>query len=61
MALDDQVSLRITGEDIPLIEKVTRYRFGQGLLKKPTLSEYIRYLLNRDITEVVTEIEAKRR
>lgn len=61
MALDEQVSLRIPSEDLPMIEKVILYRSGQGLLKRPTLSEYIRYLLNRDMTEVVAEIQARRK
>lgn len=61
MPLDEQVNVRIKSEDIPLIEKVVMYRFGQGLLKKITLPEYFRFLLNRDISEVVTEIERRRK
>jgi hypothetical protein len=60
MAMDEQVSLRISSADLPLIEKVLEYRFKQGLLKKPTFSEYVRYLLNRDMTEVYREIQQRR-
>lgn len=61
MALDEFISLRMPSEDLPLIEKVVHYRAVQGLLKRPTLSEYIRYLMNRDISEAVAEIEKRRK
>ena len=61
MALDDLIALRFPSEDLPLMEKVVIYRANQGLLKKPNLSEYIRYLINRDMTEVVAEIEQRRK
>ncbi len=60
MPLDEQLSIRIPGENLPLLEKVIEYRFNQGLLRKPTMSEYIRYLLDRDISEVVNEIRRRR-
>lgn len=61
MALDEFISLRMPSEDLPLIEKVVRYRFAQGLLKRPTLSEFIRYLMNHDISEALAEIERRRK
>lgn len=59
--LDEQVNIRISSEDIPLIEKVVTYRFRQGLIKKTTLPEYFRFLLNKDMTEVVAEIERRQK
>lgn len=61
MPMDEFISLRMPSEDLPLIDKVVHYRFAQGVLKRSSLSEYIRYLLNRDISEVVNEIEARRK
>jgi hypothetical protein len=60
MALDTQTNIRISSEDAPLIEKVLLYRYKQGLLRKPTFSEYVRYLLNRDMSEVYQEIQRRR-
>lgn len=59
--LDEQVNVRISSEDLPIVESTMMYRLRQGLLKKAGLPEYFRYLLNRDISEVVAEIERRRK
>lgn len=61
MTLDEQLNIRISSEDIPMIEKCALYRFRQGLIRKSTPQEYIRYILNRDMSDVVAEIERRRK
>lgn len=58
---DEVLGFRIPSEELPLLQMVIEYRNQQGLIQKKTLSEYIRYCMNRDITEVITLIIEERR
>jgi len=55
------ITFRISDEDRQWQEKIIRYRYKQGMLKKPQWTEYIKYLFNRDATEVINEINQRRK
>jgi hypothetical protein len=55
------ISFRISLADRLFAEKVMRYRFNQGLLRKLDWPEYCRYLLNKDATEASAEIKQRRK
>lgn len=65
MAREETAAFRLTAEEMELVEIVIKYRFMQqndgGPMKKPTVSEYLRYLVNADLTRAITEIEERRR
>lgn len=63
MALDTTISVRLDSEDLPLLQKVMEYRFKQTApegMKRMEIGEYIRFLMNCDIREVLEEIKARR-
>ena len=63
MEKEDIISVRVTLEEKAMVERMVEYRFlnlPQGLMKKATSSDYLRYLMNKDLAEARAEIAQRR-
>lgn len=61
MAMDINLTVRMTDEDRNIIEAMAKVRCAQGCFKEPSISEYIRWLINRDAVVFKEDYEKRRK
>lgn len=59
--LTERITIRVTKEDREILEGLANYRSAYSGIEGDSISEYLRWLINKDVLDFVREVQERRR